>query len=55
MGCEEKIEQQTQADLFDDLKSIELTPLPHFTHELLSLPEDMRKNRMSEGKKTTVR
>ena len=41
MGCNEKIEQQKQADLFDDLKSIELTPLPYFTHELLSLPEDI--------------
>ena len=39
MNKEEKAEDQKMEELFEKFKSVELTPLPYFTHELLSLPD----------------
>ena len=43
MNKEEKEEDQKMEELFEKFKSVELTPLPYFTHELLSLPDDLAK------------
>jgi len=43
MNKKEKTEEQKNEELFEKFKSIELTPLPYFSHELLSLPDDLAK------------
>ena len=43
MSKKEKTENQKQDALFEKFKEVELTPLPYFSSELLSLPEDVAK------------
>ena len=43
MNKNEKTEEQTSEELFEKFKSVELSPLPYFSHELLSLPDDFAK------------
>ena len=43
MSKQEKAENQKQDELFEKLEKVELTPLPYFSSELLSLPEDVAK------------
>lgn len=43
MNTKDKTENQKHEDLFEKLKSVELSPLPYFSHELLSLPDDTTK------------
>ena len=43
MPKKEKTENQKQDALFEKFKEVELTPLPYFSSELLSLPEDVAK------------
>ena len=38
-----KKEKKKNKELFEKFKSVELTPLPYFSHELLSLPDDLAK------------
>lgn len=43
MYNQEKTENQECAEFFEQLKKVELTPLPYFSSELLALPEDVLK------------
>ena len=43
MPKKEKTENQKQDALFEKFKEVELTPLPYFSSELLSLPDDVAK------------
>lgn len=43
MYNQEKTENQECAEFFEQLKKVELTPLPYFSSELLTLPEDVLK------------
>ena len=41
MSNREKTENQERDEFFEQLKKVEITPLPHFSSELLALPEDV--------------
>ena len=41
MSNREKTENQERDEFFEQLKEVEITPLPHFSSELLALPEDV--------------
>lgn len=43
MNKKEKTEEQKKEELFEKFKSVELTPLPYFSNELLTLPDDLAK------------
>ena len=43
MKKKEKTEEQKKEELFEKFKSVELTPLPYFSNELLTLPDDLAK------------
>lgn len=43
MKKKEKTAEQKKEELFEKFKSVELSPLPYFSHELLSLPDDLAK------------
>lgn len=43
MDKTEKTEEQKMEDLFEKFKSVELTPLPYFSQELIPLPDDVAK------------
>ena len=43
MSKKEKTVNQKQDELFEKFKKVELSPLPYFSSELLSLPEDVAK------------
>ena len=43
MKKKEKNTEQKREELFEKFKSVELSPLPYFTNELLYFPEEMAK------------
>lgn len=44
MPNQEKYENKEKDEFFEQLKKVEITPLPYFSSELLALPEDVLKN-----------
>ena len=43
MPNQEKYENKEKDEFFEQLKKVEITPLPYFSSELLALPEDVLK------------
>ena len=43
MSNQEKYENKEHDKFFEQLKKVEITPLPYFSSELLALPEDVLK------------
>ena len=43
MPNQEKYENKEKDEFFEQLKKVEITPLPYFSSELLSLPDDVAK------------
>ncbi len=43
MSKKEKTEEQKKEELFEKFKSVELSPLPYFSNELLSVPDNLAK------------
>ena len=43
MPNQEKYENKEKDEFFEQLKKVEITPLPYFSSELLALPEDILK------------
>ena len=43
MKKKEKTGEQEKEELFEKFKTVELSPLPYFTNELLYFPEEMAK------------
>ena len=41
MPNQEKYENKEKDEFFEQLKKVEITPLPYFSSELLALPEDV--------------